>query len=253
MLNSDRVAVITGAASGIGLAVAERLSQSLQDVILVDRSDKVLEVAEQLRSNERRAHAKVLDLADLDSLPAFVKEVGERHGRLDILVNNAGIHPKKNGMPYLIEEIDTAQWLHVMNVNLTSAFVLSREAFGLMKAKKFGRIVNISSRGGRMYSPQAGIHYHASKSGMFGLTRVLAGEGGPCGITANCIAPGRVRTPLGNEGVGEQHHSNYASNVPVGRVGHTTEIAAAVEYLCSEEAGYTSGAIIDVNGGGYMA
>lgn len=253
MGKSGKVAVVTGAASGLGLAIAERLARGFHDLVLLDRSETVLDVAERLSSNDVTARSRIVDLLDTSALSGVVKEIGDRYGRLDILINNAGIHPKKNGAKYSIEEVTTEQWNDVITVNLTAAFVLSREAFPLMKEKKFGRIVNISSRGGRTYSPEAGIHYHASKAGIIGLTRVLAGEGGPFGITANCVTPGRVRTPLADEGAGEQYHVKYASNVPVGRIGRTDEIAAAVEYLVSDEAGYTTGAILDINGGGYMA
>jgi 3-oxoacyl-[acyl-carrier protein] reductase len=119
-----------------------------------------------------------------------------------------------------------------------------------MKAQGWGRIVNMSSRAGRMYVPQAGAHYAATKAALIGFTRTVAGEGGPFGITANCVAPGRIETPLTTEDPSAAAlGATFKSQTPAGRVGKPAEVAAAVNYLVSDAAGFVTGAVIDINGG----
>lgn len=248
---TNRVAVVTGAAGGIGAAVARRLAAGGHDLVLVDRDRAVHDVAAKLAGDGRSAAAFVADLGDPEEVARAAKDVEVRYGRCDVLVNNAGIHPKhSDGSHYRIAQIDLTQWERVMAVNLTAPYLLSAWALGLMTSNGWGRIVNVSSRAGRIYSDVAGAHYSASKAGLIGFTRVLAGEGGPFGVTANCVAPGRVRTPLSDQGgVSLGLHDRFASAVPVGRIGTATELAAAVAFLVSDDAGFVTGAVLDVNGG----
>ena len=148
-----------------------------------------------------------------------------------------------------MEETDVDEWQRVIAVNLTGTFLLCRAALPLMKRGGWGRIVNFSSQGGRMRSLLSGAHYAASKAGLIGFTRVLAGQVGGYGITANCIAPGRIDT--------EQSRSfgdvdTYLTQLPVGRFGEAADIAAGVEYLVSDGAGFVTGTVLDINGGFFM-
>jgi 3-oxoacyl-[acyl-carrier protein] reductase len=170
-------------------------------------------------------------------------------GRLDILINNAGISPAHAGRSLPVEETELAEWDRVIGVNLTGTFLTCRAAIPLMKRGGWGRIVNFSSMGGRMRSLLSGAHYAATKAGVIGFTRVLAGQVGRHGITANCIAPGRIDTPQ-SRSFGDL--DSFLAQLPVGRTGDVADIAAAVDYLVSEAAGYVTGTVLDVNGGHYM-
>jgi 3-oxoacyl-[acyl-carrier protein] reductase len=240
------VAIVTGAARGIGLAVAERLSALGYRVLAVDRDEAVHEAA---RGFEGEGH--VLDVTDEPAVRAFVAGALARHGRIDVLVNNAGWHPQVAREQRGFENVPIGQWEDVLRVNLTSAFVFCREVLPVMREQRSGRIVNMSSRAGRTQVPGAGAHYAAAKAGLIGMTRVLAAELAPHGVTANCIAPGVVETPLTVQG-DEERRAKLGRNVPVGRAGQPGEIAHAVEYLVSPLAAYVTGTVLDVNGGGFM-
>lgn len=247
-----RVVVVTGAASGIGYAIAERFALTRRyTTVLVDRADGVHAACKTLADSGGSVHCAQLDVSDEAAIVAFVKDTAQTHGGIDILVNNAGIHPKNKGLAVPFESISLEVWRQVMDVNLTSAFLLCREAIPLMKKTGWGRVVNMNSRAGRMYAESSGAHYATSKAGMIGLTRTLAGEASPFGITVNGIAPGRVRTPLSNEG-GEALHERYAKTIPVRRIGTVAEVAALTDFLSSDEAGYITGTITDINGGAFM-
>jgi 3-oxoacyl-[acyl-carrier protein] reductase len=250
--DTGKIAVVTGAASGIGLATAQRLSRDGHTVAIIDRSEHANEVAAGLGRN---AAGFVGDLSSPDEIQRLTEEIGDAFGGVDILVNNAGIHPKRaDGSHYPIPEISLEQWNLVMAVNLTATFLLSKWAMGAMKDRGWGRIVNVSSRAGRMYSSVAGAQYSASKAAVIGFTRNLAGECGPHNITANTVAPGRIKTPLSDvSGLSSSQnlHEVFASTVPLGRVGGSDELASVVSFLASEDASFITGAVIDVNGGIY--
>ena len=245
----QRVAAVTGAASGIGRGIAARLAGAGYRVIAIDRSAAVHEVAQSLGIH---VEPVVLDVTDEEAIRALVADIDARHGGIDILVNNAGIHPKISGERRSFMDMSTAQWSEVIAVNLTSVFVFSREVAPGMKRRKWGRIVNISSRAGRMLIATAGIHYSASKAGIIGMTRVMAGELAAFGITANCIAPGRIETPLTAQGSDAQR-AMLVGQIPVGRIGTPDEVGHAVQFLVAEDSGYITGAVLDVNGGTFMA
>lgn len=244
-------ALVTGAASGIGLACARQLA-SRRPVLLLDRDDNVDAVAAQLCADGFQAHSVTADLADVDTLPGRVQDLERSYGPIAILVNNAGVHPKRDGHITAPEAVTLAEWDTVLRINLTAAFFLCQGVLPGMKARRWGRIVNIASRAGRTWSDRAGIHYSASKAGLIGMTRKLAGDYAPHGITANCVAPGQISTPLGR-----QHDpavlARVVANTPAQRLGTPEEVAAAVGYRSSEEAAFVTGAVLDVNGGGFIA
>jgi 3-oxoacyl-[acyl-carrier protein] reductase len=139
----------------------------------------------------------------------------------------------------------------VLRINLTAPFILCRELVPAMQQRGWGRVINIASRAGRTFIPPAGLHYSASKAGLIGLTRQLAGSFAAFGITANCIAPGRIETPLSSQSSAEVLRQSVAA-IPAQRLGTTDEIAAAARFLASDAAGYVTGVCIDVNGGAFI-
>lgn len=255
-MENSKVAIITGAAGAIGSAIARKLAKNQIHVVILDRAEAgVRRVVDEINAAGGSAEGHVLDVIDEPAAVKLFAEIDARHGRIDILVNNAGAHAKNPDMtPILAGELSTADWANDIAVNLTAPFVLCREALRSMTRNKWGRIVNIASRGGRAYIYQT-ASYGASKSGLIGLTRVLAGEYGKHGVTANVVAPGRIQTPGTDAAPSTSNlsHRKYLENTPVARIGVPDEIADAVVYLASEGAGFVTGAIIDVNGGTFMA
>jgi NAD(P)-dependent dehydrogenase (short-subunit alcohol dehydrogenase family) len=245
---STRVALVTGAASGIGLATAKQFLLDGHRVAMVDRSSDIEKIA---REHGDNATPLIADVGRADDVRAVMHEVEKRFGRCDILVNNAGIHPKKDGGKWKIEEIPLEQWNDVLAINLTASFLFCQLALPLMRKQGWGRIVNISSRGGRTVSPVASAHYAATKAGMIGFTRILALEGAPDRITANCVAPGPIETAM-TAGSSAEVRAAFAKAVPLGRYGDPQDIAATVAFLASDAAAFITGAVFDVNGGTYM-
>lgn len=250
--DTGKVALVTGGASGIGLATARRLNEDGHTVAILDRSEAARDVAREL-SGTRPAAAFVGDLSSPEDIRRLTGEITDALGGVDILVNNAGIHPKRpDGSHYPIPEISLDQWNLVMAVNLTAPFLLSQWAMPSMMERRWGRIINVSSRAGRMYSEVSGAQYSASKAAIIGFTRNLAGECGPHNITANAVAPGRIKTPLSDvSGLGSSQnlHEVFAEAVPLRRVGLPTELASAISFLASEDSSFVTGAVLDVNGG----
>jgi 3-oxoacyl-[acyl-carrier protein] reductase len=247
----QRVAAVTGAAGGLGLGIAQRLARAGYRVVAIDRAAHVEQATQGLRDEGLKVQPVVLDIADEEAVRRMVAEVDARHGRFDILVNNAGIHPKIDGERNSFLKMTTAQWNEVIGINLTAAFVLCREVAPLMRRRRWGRIVNMSSRAGRTLVETAGIHYAAAKAGMIGMTRIIASEVSGDGITANCIAPGRIESPMTSQGSDAQR-AMLVGRIPVGRIGTPDEIGHVVEFLVSEDSGYLTGTVIDVNGGTFM-
>ncbi len=245
---APRVALVTGAASGIGLAIATRFAQDGITTVMLDRSPDVRQIASRL---EGRTHAIVCDVSDEAQVRAAVQGVEADHGRCDILVNNAGIHPKHEGGKFPIERIPMAQWQEVLAINLTAPFLFCQLVMPLMRRHGWGRVINISSRGGRTVSPVASAHYAATKSGLIGLTRIAALEGAADGITANCVAPGPILSAM-TAGSSPEVRAAFTRSVPLGRYGDPEEIASAVAFLASDASSFITGAIFDINGGTYM-
>ena len=237
-----RKALVTGAASGIGAAIAARLRKEGVEVVSTD-----IHAAPGLR---------VADLTDADDVEKLSGSVGVP----DFLVNVAGgpaaptrehtLPPIPGAIP--LEDLEEKDWSAVIAANLTTAFLVCREFAPRMKARKFGRIVNFASIAARRGSDRVGVHYAAAKGGIIGLTKTLALELGPHGITVNAIAPGFIKTPRIEAAGWGDAGAAFIESLPLKRAGKPDDIAGVVAMLCSEAGGYVSGATIDVNGGWYF-
>ena len=233
-------ALVTGASGGIGAAVATALHAAGAAVTLSGTREAPLqELAARLGS---RAHVVTANLGDAAAVEALPKQAAAAMGSVDILVNNAGI-TRDN----LFMRMSDEEWAQVIEVNLTSSFRLARGVLrGMMKAR-WGRIVSITSVVGQTGNPGQG-NYAAAKAGLVGMSKSLAYEVASRGITVNCVAPGFIETPM-TGGLTDEQKSRILGQIPAGRMGHPDEIAAAVLYLSSPEAGYVTGATLHVNGG----
>ena len=245
----SRIALVTGAARGIGLATTKGFLRRGYRVVAVDR--EALD-AHQMGAGSGSLRVESLDVADSQAISNLGDRLEHEWGHVSVLVNNAGISPKKpDGTSSRILEITDDEWSRVLAVNLTAVLKVSQAFLPGMQALRWGRVVNVSSLAGRTKSLVAGGSYVASKAAVLGLTRVMAGEMGPYGITANCVAPGRIATEMAAQ-AGEEVNRRYAEQIPVRRLGTPEEVAEAILFLASEEAGFVNGGIIDINGGFYM-
>ena len=239
---TGKTALVTGATGGIGEGIARAFHAAGATVAISGRKLDVLEsIAKDLGE---RVHIVPCDLADRTQVQNLIDEAVAKLGRLDILVNNAGL-TKDNLFMVMKDE----QWDDVIAVNLTSTFMLCRAASRHMVRNKsgFGRIINISSVSGVFGNPGQG-NYAAAKSGMIGMTKSLAREVASRGITANCIAPGFISTPM-TDVLNDKQKAEIAEMIPAKRFGSTRDIAAAAVYLASDEGGYMTGQTMHVNGG----
>ena len=234
-------ALITGASGGIGGAAARALHQSGATVALSGtREAPLAQLAAELGGRAQVVTANLGDAAAVEALPKAAAEA--LGGGIDILVNNAGI-TRDN----LFMRMSDEEWAQVIEVNLTSAFRLSRAVLrGMMKAR-WGRIVQITSVVGATGNPGQG-NYAAAKAGLVGMSKSLAAEVASRGVTVNCIAPGFIETPMTDK-LTEDQKARILQAIPAGRMGSAQDIGAAVLYLSSEEAGYVTGATLHVNGG----
>ena len=245
-----RVALVTGAARGIGRAVALELAAHGADIAVNDYAleKEAHEVVELIEAQGRRARVYLADVSRKEQVLEMVSAIKNEFGRIDILINNVGISPKHKGVKKPIYEMDPEEWEKVIRVNLNGAFYCTRYIAPLMIEKKWGRIVNVSSLAGRVYSPVPGAHYSASKAGMLGLTRVCAAELAPFNILVNAVAPGRMETAMKNE-VADEVNQESLRTIPLGKFGRPEDVAKVVCFLASDENRYVVGATIDINGG----
>ena len=240
-----RVAIVTGAARGLGRAIAARLSERGASVAVnVRDAERANDLA---RSLGPYALAIPGDVAAPDFPTRAVRETLDRFGRIDILVNNAAL-ARSTRFPSLTAD----EWRLAVEVNLTAPFLLTQAVFPAMKAQRYGRIINISSSAGRTVSTLGGAHYTASKAGMLGLTRATAKELGPFGITVNAVCPGMIDTELTHENASDELLARLAASFPVPRLGTALEVADLVCFLASEQAGYMTGTSLDITGGDLM-
>lgn len=243
MSDEKRVAVVTGASRGIGRAIAIRLAADGRHVVLVSRSEGPLgEVRAEIEAAGGTASTCAVDVGDREGLTAAIGIVIKEHGRLDILVNNAGITRDNLSLRMSDEE-----WDEVIRVDLTSAFVAIRAAARVMMKKKFGRIVNIASTSG-LVGNAGQANYAAAKSGLTGLSKTIARELGGKGVTCNVIAPGFIVTDMTSNLPGDVTNK-VKDAMAIKRLGEPGDIAAAVAYVTSDEAGFLTGQTIAVDGG----
>ncbi len=252
--NDHRVALITGANQGIGYAIAERLAADGMRVVLNGQRAAAVEAA--ARSIADKGAGAIGITADVSSEPAVARmfeQIKSQYGRLDVVVNNAGIAPRIEGRSARVENTPFEFWERTIAVNLTGAFLVSRSALPLMKAHKWGRIINLSSQSGRMYTGFGSAYYAASKAGLIGFSRVLAGEVGEYGITVNCVSPGRIKTAMAATFANaDKVDQQYIDRTPLRKVGYPNDVAGAVSFLASDEASFITGTVVDITGGFFM-
>jgi 3-oxoacyl-[acyl-carrier protein] reductase len=242
---SGRVAIVTGAARGLGRAAAKRLYERGASVAVNVRDPQRAE--ELAASLGDRALAIPGDVA-ADGVPdEIVRRTIERFGRVDILVNNAAF-ARSTRFPDLTAD----EWREAIEVNLTAPFLLTKAVLPQMKKQSYGRIINVSSSAGRTVSTLGGAHYTASKAGLLGLTRASAKELGQFGITVNAVCPGMIDTELTRETASTELLERLASGYPVPRLGTPLEVADLICFAASEAAGYLTGTSLDINGGDLM-
>ncbi len=238
-----RVALVTGASRGIGRAIATRLAADGRHVVLAARSQGPLdELKSEIEGKGGQATTLAVDVGDRAAFASAIEGVIKDLGRLDVLVNNAGI--TRDG---LLMRMTDEQWDEVISVNLTSAFAACRAAARPMMKNRFGRIGNIASTSG-VVGNAGQANYAAAKAGLIGLTRTLARELGSKGVTANVIAPGFIETDM-TSGLPEEVGQTVLKAMSVPRLGAPEDIAAAVSYASSDEAGFLTGQVICVDGG----
>ncbi|HEY2030675.1 MAG TPA: SDR family NAD(P)-dependent oxidoreductase [Myxococcales bacterium] len=242
---SGKVAIVTGAARGIGRATCLRMAALGASVAVnVRDGERARELADTLGE---RALAVPGDVA-AGGVPArVVRETFDRFGRVDIVVNNAALARSTRFPDLSAEEFRLA-----LEVNVMAPFLFTQAALPIMKAQGFGRIVNISSSAGRTVSTLGGAHYTASKAGLLGLTRASAKELGKYGITVNAICPGMIDTELTRENASDDLLQRLAASYPVPRLGTAEEVADLICFVASDSAGYLTGTSLDINGGDLM-
>ncbi|WP_292444351.1 SDR family NAD(P)-dependent oxidoreductase [Mesorhizobium sp.] len=242
--------MITGAAGDIGRAIARRLAADGHNLILLDRSPAVTAVADDFTRAGTRTEGLVADISNEASVVETVRGLFHRFSTIDILVNNAGVTLREQGRKPDALAISVDDWRTMIAINLTGTFLMCREIAPVMIRHNWGRIINISSLGGRIGSRFNGMHYSASKAGVIGLTRTLAVELGGDGVTVNVIAPGRIATEA-NLRTGTDPRT-IETFIPVKRLGTPDEVANAVAFLATEQAAYLTGVTLDLNGGFFM-
>ncbi|NOZ04044.1 MAG: 3-oxoacyl-[acyl-carrier-protein] reductase [FCB group bacterium] len=243
---ADKIALVTGASRGIGLAIAQQLAQAGALVICVSRTPSAIEkAAADINAAGFKAEAFTCDVSQLQSVDKLVKSLIERHGRIDILVNNAGITRDT-----LLLRMSEDDWDTVLNINLKGAFNCVKSVTRPMMKQRSGRIINISSIVG-LIGNAGQVNYAASKAGLIGLTKAAAKELAARGITVNCIAPGYIETDM-TTNLPEKSRETLLKQIPLGRIGKAQDIAVMVHFLASDEANYITGQTFTVDGGMVM-
>ena len=241
-----RVAIVTGAAQGIGYHTAKMMSTNGMQVALVDlKKDTLQKAAVELNALKDSAGAApfACDVFDEKAIEKTIAGIAAHFGQIDVVVNCAGILSSTK-IPYIERE----EWDRILGVNLSGTFFMVQKAIPWLKKSKHPRVINISSVAGRMGGVENSMSYAASKGGICAITRGMARHLGPFHITVNAVCPGPTRTPI-MDAYSEEAMRNLAGKNFLGRVGEPDDVAAGICYLASEEAGYVTGAMLDINGG----
>jgi NAD(P)-dependent dehydrogenase (short-subunit alcohol dehydrogenase family) len=243
MSKKIQLAIVTGGASGLGLATTKKFVENNIRTIIIGRNEENL--AEVSNSLGDLCSYKVFDLGNLKGIPQLVTSITEEYGQIDILVNNAGINLKKSFIEVTDEDFE-----QVVQTNLTSVFVISREVAKAMLKQKTGCIINISSMAAQYGIPYV-IAYTAAKTGIEGMTKAMAVELSPDGIRVNCVAPGFIATNMSAKALDNdpKRKQKVLSRTPMGKLGEPDDVAAAILYLASDAAKYVTGVILPVDGG----
>src|SRR6202023_2288896 len=244
---TDKVALVTGASQGIGRDTALALAEAGAKVALAARNEeKLTALAGEIAAAGGTALAVRMDVADAEQVKAGFKQVIEKFGRLDILVNNAAI--TRDGLSMRMKADD---WDAVIRTNLTGAHLCIQQALATMMRARAGRIINVSSVVAQMGNAGQ-ANYVAAKAGLSGLTKAVAVEIASRNITVNAVAPGFIETPM-TDVLPEKTKEELKTRIPLGRMGTGHDVAAAIVFLASDEAGFITGHVLDVNGGMYLA
>jgi len=243
----DKIALVTGASQGIGRETAVALAEAGAKVAVAARNEeKLAALVKDITAAGGAAFAVKMDVAEAEQIKAGFKAVLERFGRLDILVNNAAI--TRDGLALRMKQED---WDAVIRTNLTGAHLCIQQAMSTMMRARAGRIINITSVVAQ--TGNAGqANYVAAKAGLIGLTKAIAMEIASRNITVNAVAPGFIETPMAGV-LSAEVKENLKTRIPLGRMGCPRDVAAAIVFLASDEAGYITGHVLDVNGGMYLA
>ena len=240
---NGKCAVVTGAARGIGHAIAERMLESGAQVAIWDRElSEMIKASEQLSRKGQILRVPV-DVADPNSVEKARENTFSAFGKVDILVNNAGVA----GDNATVWETDVEEWRRVLDVDLTGVFLCCRSLAPGMIDAGYGRIVNIASIAGKEGNPNA-AHYSAAKAGVIALTKSLGKELVKTGVLCNCVTPAVIETPMLGQ-VTDAHREYMVSKIPLGRMGASEEVAALVSWLSSEDCSFSTGAVFDISGG----
>lgn len=243
---TGRIALVTGASQGIGRACALALAEGGAPVALAARNEeKLAELAKEIEAKGGQAATFRMDVGNEEEVKAAVKSALDRFGKIEILVNNAGV-TRDN----LLMRMKRADWDAVIQTNLSGAFFCTQAVIGSMLRQRWGRIINVTSVNGQMGQPGQ-ANYAASKAGLIGFTMAIAREVASRSITVNAVAPGYIETAM-THGLAAELKSKINEAIPLGRPGTETDVAHAVRFLASEEAGYITGHVLKVNGGMLM-
>ncbi len=242
---ADRVAIVTGAAQGMGFATAARLLREGARVVLADiNADGLARAVKQLAEWRDVAHPEQVDVTSGSDVRRLVASTTARFGAVDILVNNAGVLRSS-----AVERISDAEWDLVVDTNLKGTFLCAQAVVDAMKVRRYGKIVNMASMAGRATSTLGGAHYTAAKAGVLGLTRHLARELAPYRINVNAVSPGIVDTPMVAGALSPERRQQLAASIPFERFAAPDEVASLVAFLASDEATYITGTSVDIHGG----
>lgn len=244
---AGKVALVTGASQGIGRETALALVEAGAKVAVAARNEeKLAALVHEIASKGGEAFAVKMDVADAEQVKAGFRTVLEKFGKLDILVNNAAI--TRDGLALRMKQDD---WDAVIRTNLTGAHLCIQQALGTMIRARAGRIINIASVVAQMGNPGQ-ANYVAAKAGLIGLTKAIAMEIAARNVTVNAVAPGFIETPM-TDVLSDKVKEELRTRIPLGRMGTGRDVAAAIVFLASDEAGYITGHVLDVNGGMYLA